>query len=163
MGKNIKLRTATIDDVSRIFEIEELCFPPEEAATKEKYQWRIGNFASHTIVCELDDKIISVVCALPYGKRLIEDDIFEMDTLPSGDTSAILSVMTDPAFKCQGFAETTLNYAIENEKSLGMKTMSLTCKNHLLHYYEKFGFKKVGVSASVHGGATWYDMVLDFQ
>ena len=27
---------------------------------------------------------------------------------------------------------------------------------------EKFGYKNLGVSKSVHGGAVWYDMILDF-
>ena len=40
-----------------------------------------------------------------------------------------------------------------------MESIVLTCKDHLVHYYSRFGFKKVGVSASVHGGAVWYDMV----
>ena len=32
-----------------------------------------------------------------------------------------------------------------------------------LHDYEKFGYRNLGVSASVHGGAVWYDMILEFD
>ncbi|MFR6359233.1 MAG: hypothetical protein ACLUNV_06250 [Sutterella wadsworthensis] len=38
----------------------------------------------------------------------------------------------------------------------------LTCKERLIHYYEQFGFVNMGVSASEHGGAVWYDMTLEF-
>ena len=38
----------------------------------------------------------------------------------------------------------------------------LTCKEELLHFYERFGFVSEGVSGSVHGGAVWYQMRLDF-
>ena len=38
----------------------------------------------------------------------------------------------------------------------------ITCKDRLVHYYEKFGFVNEGKSASVHGGAVWYDMRLTF-
>ncbi len=30
--------------------------------------------------------------------------------------------------------------------------MILTCKDRLIHYYEKFGYRNLGLSASVHGG-----------
>ena len=38
-----------------------------------------------------------------------------------------------------------------------------TCKEHLIPYYEKFGYRNCGVSESVHGGAVWYDMRLTFS
>ena len=40
--------------------------------------------------------------------------------------------------------------------------MILTCKEGLIPFYEAFGYRNLGVSASVHGGAMWYDMVLEF-
>ena len=38
----------------------------------------------------------------------------------------------------------------------------LTCKDHLVHYYAKFGFVSEGVSGSTHGGVVWYQMRLTF-
>ena len=52
-----------------------------------------------------------------------------------------------------------LNAAVETARQLDMTSMALTCKEHLIHYYARFGFEKQGISASVHGGAVWYDMV----
>ena len=37
----------------------------------------------------------------------------------------------------------------------------LTCKDHLIPFYESCGFKFVKVSASTHGNAKWNDMVID--
>lgn len=42
------------------------------------------------------------------------------------------------------------------------KGLILTCKARLIHYYESFGYRNLGVSKSVHGGAVWYDMLLEF-
>ena len=42
-----------------------------------------------------------------------------------------------------------------------MERVILTCKQEKLAYYEKFGFENHGVSNSSHGGAVWYDMVLE--
>ena len=41
--------------------------------------------------------------------------------------------------------------------------MILTCKEKLIPFYEGFGYVNCGVSKSVHGGAVWYDMELDFR
>ena len=41
--------------------------------------------------------------------------------------------------------------------------MILTCKKHLIDFYSGFGFVNCGISKSVHGGAVWYDMELDFR
>lgn len=38
----------------------------------------------------------------------------------------------------------------------------LTCKERLIPYYERFGFRNEGLSASTHGGETWYQMRLTF-
>lgn len=44
----------------------------------------------------------------------------------------------------------------------GCAGLVLTCKEHLLHYYAKFGFVSEDVSHSTHGGAVWYQMRLTF-
>ena len=38
----------------------------------------------------------------------------------------------------------------------------MTCKDRLIGFYERFGYKNLGLSQSVHGGAVWYDMILEF-
>ena len=43
-------------------------------------------------------------------------------------------------------------------RQAGKRRVVLTCKEKLIHYYERFGFSNCGVSQSVHGGAVWYDM-----
>ena len=41
-----------------------------------------------------------------------------------------------------------------------MKRIILACKEEKLDWYSRFGFEKMGPSASEHGGAVWYDMEL---
>ena len=55
-----------------------------------------------------------------------------------------------------------MNHLIQTAKAREKKGMILTCKDRLIHYYAKFGYKNMGVSESVHGGAVWYDMILEF-
>lgn len=44
----------------------------------------------------------------------------------------------------------------------GRKGLVLTCKDHLVHYYAKFGFENEGISESEHGGVRWNQMRLKF-
>ena len=65
-------------------------------------------------------------------------------------------------FRCQGIAAKLMEHMIEDARMHGRKGLILTCKDRLIHYYAKFGYQNLGVSASVHGGAVWYDMLLEF-
>jgi len=68
-----------------------------------------------------------------------------------------------PEYQRQGIGAELMKHLIENAREKGRKGLSLTCKDYRVHYYAKFGYKNLGVSASVHGGAVWYDMLLDFE
>lgn len=51
---------------------------------------------------------------------------------------------------------------IQDAKNQARVGCILTCKEELLAYYKKFGFESIGLSESVHGGAVWYDMKLEY-
>lgn len=155
----LKIRKAESKDIDRITEIELNCFPPAEAASEEKYLWRLETYPEYLLVGEVKGKIESVVCMIPMAAPVITDEIFEMEKQPQGDVAAVLSVMTAPDGQKQGYAGQMLEAASVRACELGMRSMALTCKERLIHYYSKYGFEKIGVSASVHGGAVWYDMV----
>lgn len=57
-------------------------------------------------------------------------------------------------------AEQLMRHLIDVSRKAGRKGMGLTCKEHLIHYYAKFGYENQGVSGSTHGGALWYDMFM---
>ena len=62
----------------------------------------------------------------------------------------------------RGAAPLLMRAFIEKARAEGRRGLILTCKERLIHYYEQFGFVNMGVSASEHGGAVWYDMTLEF-
>ena len=72
------------------------------------------------------------------------------------------AVETAPAFRRRGCAGRVLERVIADARAQGRRGCVLTCKDKLVHYYEKFGFVNEGVSQSTHGGAGWYDMRLTF-
>ena len=67
-----------------------------------------------------------------------------------------------PEYRKQGVAAHMMNEWINLSKKRGKKGIFLICKDYLVHYYEKFGYKNQGVSKSCHCGAKWNDMLLLF-
>ena len=53
--------------------------------------------------------------------------------------------------------------AIADAKEQGRKGLVLTCKDRLISYYARFGFKNEGVSESIHGNVVWNQMRLTFD
>ena len=94
----------------------------------------------------------------------LTDEMYERAELhqEDGDWQMIFGVNTLPAYRRHGYAGDLLKAAIEDAKKQGRNGLVLTCKDRLVHYYAKFGFKNEGVSGSTHGGVTWYQMRLTF-
>ena len=74
----------------------------------------------------------------------------------------IFGVATHPAHQRKGYAGMLLATAVDDCKREGREGLVLTCKEHKLHYYAKFGFVNEGISSSEHGGAAWYQMRIRF-
>ena len=55
-----------------------------------------------------------------------------------------------------------MRHLIADARQKGRAGLILTCKDRLIGFYEQFGYRNLGVSQSVHGGAVWYDMILEF-
>ena len=133
--EHMQIRMATMEDLDKIAFVESECFPFEEAATKEKFAERIKEYGTHFwLMCEEE----------------------------KGAWQMIFGVNTLPKYRRQGYAEKLLRYAINDARAQDREGLVLTCKDKLVHYYEKFGFQNEGVSESIHGGATWYQMRLTF-
>lgn len=160
----MKIRMATMEDLEAIAAIELRCFPIEEATTEEDFKERLTVYPNHFWVMEDKGKIISFVNGLVTDESILQDKMFEDTKMhdENGKWQMIFGVNTIPEYRRQGCAEAIINRVISDSRVQGRKGLVLTCKEKLLHYYEKFGFKNEGMSQSTHGGAVWYDMRLTF-
>ena len=95
----------------------------------------------------------------------IEDVMFEKADMhcPDGAWQSIFGLNTLPEHRRHGYAALLMKALIAQAKEEGRRGVTLTCKEHMLHYYAKFGFVPLGASDSQHGGARWFDMVLEFK
>lgn len=53
----MKIRTATMDDLNEIANVEAECFPAAEAATKEEFAGRIRYYGNHFWIMLEEDKL----------------------------------------------------------------------------------------------------------
>ena len=158
------IRTATIEDLDEITEIEAECFPAAEAADREAFQQRLQYYGNHFWLLYEEQKLIAFVDGFVTDEPDLTDEMYEKACLhdEKGAWQMIFGVNTLPEYRRQGYAEKLLRYAINDARAQDREGLVLTCKDKLVHYYEKFGFQNEGVSESVHGGATWYQMRLTF-
>lgn len=157
----VTIRTANMADLDGVTWVESQTFPPEEACTREVFAYRLATFPERFLVAELDGKIVGIVNGCTTHEPLICDRLFEAEGHdPQGANQMIFGLAVLPDYQRQGIAAALMRAIIDLARKEGRRTVVLTCKARLIPYYETFGYENRGVSASVHGGAVWYDMVL---
>jgi len=137
----MNIRKGKIEDLHEITAIENECFPASEAATEESFKGRLTVYPDY-----------------------FWDEMYENPYLhnPEGKWQMIFGVNTLPDYRKRGYAGKLINELIEDARAGKRKGVVLTCKDTLVSYYSKFGFKNEGVSESTHGGVVWYEMRLIF-
>ena len=158
------IRTARPSDLSALTAVEAACFPAAEAATEQDFAARLAVYPNHFWLLEEEGTLIGFVNGMVSDEPTIRDEMFEDASLHIETVAwqMIFGVNTLPAYRRRGCAAQLLERAIADARAQGRRGCVLTCKDKLVHYYAKFGFRNEGVSASVHGGAVWYDMRLTF-
>lgn len=164
-NREYSIRQVRTEDLEGTVHVEAVCFPAAEAATRESLKERIEAFPECFFVAEKDGKIIGFINGAVTDERTIRDEMFEDAGLhkPDGAYQSIFGLDVMPEYRKQGLGAALMMHLIEDARKKGRKGLILTCKDKLIHYYQTFGYVSEGVSASVHGGAVWYDMVLEFE
>lgn len=156
----ITIRNATTDDLDEIARIEGLCFPKEEAATKESFAGRLLNYPEHFWLLFEDDLLISFIDGFVTNERNLKDEMYDSPDMhdETGDWQMIFGINTIPEYRRRGHASELIKHVIKEAKAQGKKGVVLTCKEKLIPFYEKHGFINEGISSSVHGNTVWYQM-----
>ena len=156
------IRTATIEDLTVIAQVEAACFPPAEAATADEFKDRLDHYANHFWLMFDNDKLIAFVDGFCTDNPNLTDEMYAKADMhnENGAWQMIFGVNTLPEYRKHGYAGKLINQAINDTTTQRRKGLVLTCKEKLIPYYSKFGFVNEGISESVHGNVTWYQMRL---
>ena len=164
MAENLQIRLSDPGEADRLAEIEAICFPPAEAASHEEVVKRMGAFPENFVVAVKDEQIVGFINGGTTDKPVLPDEFYHDITLhrKDGEIQTVFGLNVIPEYRHQGIAGELVEYFKELAKERGKKALILTCKEHMIPFYESHGLKKLGVADSCHGGATWYDMQISF-
>lgn len=161
----MNIRYATLHDLAAITAIENECFPIAEAATEKDFTERIQCYGNHFWLMFDENKLIAFVDGFVTDEADLTDEMYADASMhnENGAWQMIFGVNTLPAYRRKGYAGELIQYAINDAKKQGRKGLVLTCKEKLIAYYAKFGFKDEGISdKSTHGNVIWHQMRLTF-
>lgn len=81
----MKIRTATMDDLNEIANVEAECFPAAEAATKEEFAGRIRYYGNHFWIMLEEDKLIAFVDGFVTDEADLTDEMYEKAAMHNED------------------------------------------------------------------------------
>ena len=140
------LKKVTLKDLDSIDFIEKTCFPRQEAATRDSLKARLEVYPDGFYLYCVDETPIGYIGGLKNNQCELPDEMYEDASLhhPNGDYQLIFSVCILPAYRKKGYARKMVKeYASLKENEV--KGFVLTCKDHLIPFYESCGFHFKGV------------------
>ncbi len=161
----MKIKHAEKEDIPAIATVEAECFPPAEAATEEEFIERVRYYGNHFWLLYDEEELIAFVDGFVTDEPDLTDEMYENAAMhnESGAWQMIFGVNTLPEYRMHGYAGILIIQAIDDAKTQDRKGLVLTCKERLIPYYAKFGFKDEGISEkSTHGNVVWHQMRLTF-
>lgn len=162
MNQKEIIRDVREEELETVAKIEAECFPAAEAAGlsdfKERFRTCVGSF----FVAEDTDGSLMGFCngACSQGTELTDDFYHETTRHdPEGPYQMIFGLDTLPVYQGRGVGSSLMKHMIESARQRGKKAVILTCKEHMIPFYEKIGYEFVEKADSNHGGAVWYKMI----
>jgi ribosomal protein S18 acetylase RimI-like enzyme len=160
--KEFEFRTIRLDEIDQAVEIEQICFPPNEACTREAMTRRINKDKDDFFVA-IDKEtglIAGFVNGLATKEITFRDEFFTQEELydVNGDNIMILGLDVLPEYRMQGLARSIISKYGELQLERGRKYLTLTCLDSRVSMYKKFGFEDLGQANSTWGGEVWHEM-----
>lgn len=162
---SMKIRHACEEDIEALAAIEQQCFPPLQAAGFKEIQQRVSVYGDHFFLLEKEGKIVSFVDGMCTDEKDLSDLMYERADMhdPEGSWQMIFGVNTIPFERRHGYAGMLIRACLRQAEEEGRKGAVLTCLKEKISWYHSFGFENEGISASVHGDVTWYQMRCVFE
>ncbi|CCK69942.1 polyamine acetyltransferase KNAG_0D01910 [Huiozyma naganishii CBS 8797] len=169
------IRPLIIEDLAQTVDLEALCFPPNERASKEKIQFRLltcPELCSGLFLREVNmttkqitkETVIGHILATKISTHYITLEGMELTHDESSDIIAIHSVVIHPDYQKKNLATLLLTDYIQklSNQEVGAKIV-IIAHEPLVPFYERVGFQVVGENKSVSkdpsfASTKWIDM-----
>lgn len=164
MGR-FEFRDILPEEVEQAVQIEQICFPPHEACSRESIIARIAVAPELFMVAKDKDsgKIAGFFNGIATNEQKFRDEFFTDAGLHDPDGECVMLVGLDvlPEYRRQGLAEEIVRQYCEREKKKGRKRLCLTCLEEKVSMYRKMGFEDLGIANSSWGGEEWHEMAIE--
>ncbi len=150
------------EEAEQAAEIERICFPPNEACSREMMIKRVKK-APELFLVAVDrqtGRLAGFLNGLSTDEEAFRDEFFTDADLydPKGRNVMLLGLDVLPGYRMQGLARELVHLYSEREKERGRGRLLLTCLDAKVEMYEKMGFKDLGLANSAWGGEEWHEM-----
>ena len=162
LSEQFVFRDILPEEADQAAEVEQICFPPNEACAPEMMRRRAA-VAPEFFLVAVDretGKIAGFLNGLATNERTLRDDFFRDAGLhdPEGENVMLLGLDVLPVYRRQGLATEIMLRYLEREWKRGRKLVVLTCLEGKVGMYEKMGYRDHGISQSSWGGEQWHEM-----
>lgn len=162
LSEKYEFRSIRREEADQAAEIEQVCFPPAEAISREKIIDRVEKIPELFLVAadRKTGKLAGYLTGLTTSEENFQDkfftdaDLCELD----GKTNMLLGLEVLPEYRSQGLARELMMRYLAREQERGRERAVLTCVDGKVEMYRKMGFEYIGISASVLGDEKWNEM-----
>lgn len=162
MKERFEFRNIRPEEAQQAADIEYICFPPNEACSREMMLKRVEK-APELFLVAVDrqtGKIAGFLNGLSTDETSFRDEFFTDADLynPRGKNVMLLGLDVLPQYRRQGLARELMNEYVRRERENGRNLLLLTCLDAKVEMYKKMGFRDEGISNSTWGGEQWHEM-----
>lgn len=160
--KRFEFRNIRPEEAEQAAEIERICFPPNEACSREMMLDRVAKVPELFLVAVDKDtgKIAGLLNGISTDEYSFRDEFFVDANLhnPEGKNVMLLGLDVLPQYRRQGLARELMHQYLRRERENGKCALVLTCLKSKVKMYEKMGFQDEGIANSSWGGEQWHEM-----
>ncbi len=162
LEKRFEFRDIRPEEIQEAIEIEQICFPPNEACSPQSMQRRLTKAPDLCLVAidKETGKVAGFLNGLATDEPAFHDGFFTNEELhnPSGKYVMLLGLDVRPEYRGQGLATEIVRRYAQREKEKGRCSLVLTCLERLVGMYQKMNFHDDGMANSTWGGEEWHQM-----
>lgn len=160
--EKFEFRNILPEEAEQAAEIERICFPPNEACSREMMLQRVAK-APELFLTAVDKdtgKIAGFLNGLSTDENSFRDEFFTDAKLydPEGRNVMLLGLDVMPTYRGRGLARELMDCYLKKERNRGRELILLTCLESKVEMYEKMGFRDRGIAKSAWGGEQWHEM-----
>ena len=162
LAERFEFRNIHGNEADQAVQIEQICFPPNEACSEKNMKERIA-IAPELFLVAVDKRtgnIAGFLNGLATNEDTFRDEFFTDAGLyvPDGKNIMLLGLDVLPEYRKQRLGSELMHQYISREQENGRRMVILTCLQAKVDMYKKMGFQDEGISASVWGGEEWHEM-----